>query len=601
MNRPLTAVILALLLTAPLAAIDAKPNDPTKGLANACERSGNKNPCEKAGLIPDTTVGAGQSKTYSGQRTATGTVVVEAGGTVVVQDAQITMTGSSGGFVAKAGGTLRILDSTLTESGGSVYTIIAEAGSILEIARSQITGGDGIIIATESSTFNNNTVQEIPLALRLQNVSVLIEQSTFLNNTVAVNQTGGSPALSFNQFLGGQTCVRDWRTNPTINDNVFRGCHVGIWHEQSESTLVRNDMEDQAVPPGIGIAVIDTQSPVIEGNDIRNYGTGILIQNARAYVRNNTIHHNVADGIRVLSNSLTMDIQGNYIHHNGGNGITLSNVHDIPVWNNLIANNSGIGISVNGAVYGHLQGNTIVDSGGRGIDVANAPYIQIIGNVVERADVFGIGTGASSPFGLFQDNVVSYITNGGGMGSHSPNTMFINNTAHHTSDAGIIARGNGSIIQGANVHNNTHGGLAVQLGIGMLVEDVQSRDNRVGLDVNSATGTFRRIEASGNIDHGVWFQANNGGMTTFEELRSTNNGWSGFFNVWGNLVSASNSTFMGNGIGVVNSQGTSPLDFENNYWGSPTGPTHAGNPGGTGDTVQGQVDYDPFLTSDPTA
>jgi hypothetical protein len=39
------------------------------------------------------------------------------------------------------------------------------------------------------------------------------------------------------------------------------------------------------------------------------------------------------------------------------------------------------------------------------------------------------------------------------------------------------------------------------------------------------------------------------------------------------------------------------LDARWNWWGSNTGPTHSGNPGGTGDKVSSSVNYTPFLTS----
>jgi len=49
---------------------------------------------------------------------------------------------------------------------------------------------------------------------------------------------------------------------------------------------------------------------------------------------------------------------------------------------------------------------------------------------------------------------------------------------------------------------------------------------------------------------------------------------------------------------------TGTLDATNNWWGSPTGPTIASNPGGTGDKIidaDGVVTYKPFLTSPPAA
>lgn len=55
--------------------------------------------------------------------------------------------------------------------------------------------------------------------------------------------------------------------------------------------------------------------------------------------------------------------------------------------------------------------------------------------------------------------------------------------------------------------------------------------------------------------------------------------------------------FEGNGTGVSNSGSTMPA--QNNYWGSPTGRTNPGNPGGQGDLITGSVTFIPFLTAPP--
>jgi len=52
-----------------------------------------------------------------------------------------------------------------------------------------------------------------------------------------------------------------------------------------------------------------------------------------------------------------------------------------------------------------------------------------------------------------------------------------------------------------------------------------------------------------------------------------------------------------NGYGVENHSPSETVDAAYNYWGSPTGPTDNGNPGGTGDRVYGNVRYIPFLIS----
>lgn len=54
------------------------------------------------------------------------------------------------------------------------------------------------------------------------------------------------------------------------------------------------------------------------------------------------------------------------------------------------------------------------------------------------------------------------------------------------------------------------------------------------------------------------------------------------------------SNFQGNGIGVNNATPTLSITAVNNYWGSPTGPTHASNPNGLGDNVTDGVVFDPW-------
>ncbi|MEI7635524.1 MAG: right-handed parallel beta-helix repeat-containing protein [bacterium] len=63
-------------------------------------------------------------------------------------------------------------------------------------------------------------------------------------------------------------------------------------------------------------------------------------------------------------------------------------------------------------------------------------------------------------------------------------------------------------------------------------------------------------------------------------------------------VLVNNNDIAGNrGTAVNNSaQGGGTLDAANNWWGSNTGPTHASNPGGTGDKVSDNVNFTPWMT-----
>ena len=55
------------------------------------------------------------------------------------------------------------------------------------------------------------------------------------------------------------------------------------------------------------------------------------------------------------------------------------------------------------------------------------------------------------------------------------------------------------------------------------------------------------------------------------------------------------NSIVGNDIGVKNEDPDDTFDAEYNWWGDASGPTHAENPGGTGDAVSDNVDYTPWL------
>ncbi len=63
------------------------------------------------------------------------------------------------------------------------------------------------------------------------------------------------------------------------------------------------------------------------------------------------------------------------------------------------------------------------------------------------------------------------------------------------------------------------------------------------------------------------------------------------------LVGSTGNCIVGNNDGASNLAGSSTLSFENNWWGSATGPSGAGT--GSGDGVYGDIDFTPWLTSEP--
>lgn len=67
----------------------------------------------------------------------------------------------------------------------------------------------------------------------------------------------------------------------------------------------------------------------------------------------------------------------------------------------------------------------------------------------------------------------------------------------------------------------------------------------------------------------------------------------------GGTLTVASSSFTGSTYGVLNTSATYQVDARQNYWGSPTGPTNAANPSGTGAIAQGNVLFDPWLNQVP--
>jgi parallel beta-helix repeat protein len=117
----------------------------------------------------------------------------------------------------------------------------------------------------------------------------------------------------------------------------------------------------------------------------------------------------------------------------------------------------------------------------------------------------------------------------------------------------------GSNFTGVSVSNNTISG------------------NTVGIHVNNSRATITHNTITGNAD-GIII-GNDSSDTSVVVANDCNN-------ISGNT----NSGLTNNSPNLVNA--------EHNYWGSISGPTNAGNPGGTGDKVIGNVDFTPW-SADP--
>ncbi|MCA9974249.1 MAG: hypothetical protein KC413_00810, partial [Anaerolineales bacterium] len=115
-------------------------------------------------------------------------------------------------------------------------------------------------------------------------------------------------------------------------------------------------------------------------------------------------------------------------------------------------------------------------------------------------------------------------------------------------------------------------------------------------------------DSSSEIDHLIirfagndGFSGNDYGAVRFENASATIRNSVFTKNYRGiETIGTSNPTLVCNQLygnvnfGVYNDTPANPVDALNHWWGSTSGPTHANNPGGTGQTVSDGVNYSPW-------
>jgi hypothetical protein len=123
-------------------------------------------------------------------------------------------------------------------------------------------------------------------------------------------------------------------------------------------------------------------------------------------------------------------------------------------------------------------------------------------------------------------------------------------------------------------------------GIGVLSSDnlLYIENSRFeGNSIGSTAGSFGTAVHAGNRFHGNATALTNRGQFIASPDRP--------------------STISGNSIGIEATSTSASMNAAHVWWGSPTGPAHPSNPGGTGDAITGPgaslVNYQPFLTAAP--
>ena len=300
-----------------------------------------------------------------------------------------------------------------------------------------------------------------------------------------------------------------------------------------------------------------------------------------------------------LTINKTLTLLGALSGVDAGNGMRTG----LPATESVISSNAGrspLYLQANNIIVDGftVQGNTNANQFGTGILVqATRTGTQLLNNIVQN-NIIGIiptsettirrnlirnnnNPGPAGGSGIYNDvgsNLTNLVIDSNTLSGNNNSAVLLDRTGKITTSVTISNNnmsGNGSGVVFFNVSNAAITGNTItgSAGSQLFLTGVNNSSITCNAIVNGAARGVIVSTASGNSSSGITFNNNN---------------------IHDNA-----------GIGFQVSAGiyTGTLNAENNYWGTPNGPTIASNPGGTGEDIvdpDGVVDYMPFSTA-PTS
>jgi hypothetical protein len=325
-----------------------------------------------------------------------------------------------------------------------------------------------------------------------------------------------------------------------IDESItLQGPQAGVDPRPSAGTTrTPGDTSTEAIIDGSdgelsGIIVIQADDVILDGLEVRN-GTGDLIDSESSIPTADTVlRYNI---IRNAS---------------GDEGIQLRNVQ-----NGVIEYNYAFDIAQDGI-------NMCCDSTGGYIQ-----YNEVHNNSSENAAIYVYGSEQMTiqcnlVYDVFGNDGIKLGSKGGADASLSGGSILYN-TVHNTVQDGISVYTSDTAVQGNEVHHSTSENGAIYVAWG----------------VSNVTISYNDVHDNA-LDTGKW--GDPGGIMIGTAVAAS-------------TVHVNYNNIYGNSPNGVTNKATALLDATNNWWGDASGPYHpTANPGGTGNAVSDNVDFDPWL------
>ena len=299
-------------------------------------------------------------------------------------------------------------------------------------------------------------------------------------------------------------------------------------------------------------------------------------------------------GIVLSANGVTIDgfTVRDFTDSSNENKIIRINSNNNIIQNNVIQGNlnqapsdqTEYGILFQSTASGNLvDSNEIYDMGYMGVNIA--PDLGTNDNTISNNNIHDIGIYAigidRSPDNTITGNTISDIVGG---------TLWGDYYDPATWSWGIIVWGADST--GTVIDNNLTGlpnGIVLSAAQGVTVQNSEiSNMNYIGIKLadsswipNSADNNVIQYNKIHNNQHGIVVKSGGlGGIGSGNQIK--------FNQIYDNEVVDTG----------LHNYATPEIDATNNWWGSVTGPTVSENIGGTGDSVEGNVDYNPWCINE---
>ena len=482
-------------------------------------------------------------------------------------------------------------DRILSSHGDGLLRIIGEAATcdydipasdtatlISTITTANGSGNPTTICLAQDSTYTLTTENNI-----LNGLPIITGNITIEGKNATITRDMNAPDFHFFEVVTGAKLTLNDLTlsNGDVSGDSERG--GALMNDGGETTLNNVTFDGNAAGTG---GAIDNEDGLVTIND------STFVNNVAAYggaIDNDPTATTIITGSTFTTNHA--DFNGGAIHNDGGT-LTVSST----AFTTNTADDYGGGID-NDEGDVTLNASTFTSNSSDG------------GGAIRNDGTLTINAGSA-----FTTNAANNLGWGGAIYNKSGTTLIINassfdgNTANLEGGA-IRNQGDLTVNTGSSFDGNSaveYGGAIYNTGGTVDLTGVQITDNTAtskdagGVYVNSSgslTITDSTLDGndSGRRGGGIW----SGGGVTLTDVHITNNTavveGGGVYGSSGATISAGNSCISGNSSRAVYSPSSTAQNFENNWWGATDGPSGSGS--GSGDAVNSNIDYDPFITT----